>query len=72
MSLDHPGERVLHRCAVAAAPIGQPGSTARTPARHVPFSGLTAATLSAVTCVQICLGAGMVYSAAGGSYAGHP
>ena len=28
--------------------------------------------LSAVTCVQICFGAGMVYTAAGGSRAGHP
>jgi hypothetical protein len=32
----------------------------------------TAATLSVVTCVQICAGAGMVYVAAGGSCAGHP
>ena len=59
---------MLDRCAVAAARIGQPGSTPRTPALHVAFSAM----LSAVTGVQICLGAGMVYTAAGGSRVGRP
>jgi len=63
--LDYAGEQVLHRCAVAAARIGQPGST-RTPAQHVAFSAMTAAILYAVTRVQICAGAGMVSTAAGG------
>jgi hypothetical protein len=69
---DYAGEQVLHRCAAAAAGIGQSGSKPCTPARHVAFSAMTAAILSAVTRVQICRGAGMVSTAAGGLCAGHP
>jgi hypothetical protein len=69
--LDHPGEQVLHGCAVAAAgSASQAARRAPDPARHI--SAMTAATLSAVTRGQICFGAGMVYTAAGVSRAGDP
>jgi len=45
-ALDHPGEQVLYRCAVATARIGQAGSMPRTPALRVAFSVMSAAVLS--------------------------
>ena len=61
-----------NRCCTAALLL-RPGSARQAarrapgPARHI--SAMTATTLSAVTCGQICFGAGMVYTAAGVSRA---